>query len=104
MLLATRNRWQHSPNHWRANLLPQQPKRKKIPHQEVDSPVEPPKRKRNDLYVQMDVERDALNELIAKKQGVGATKESAAAKLKEIREKYMDKIRDLRGKITVVRR
>jgi hypothetical protein len=61
-------------------------------------------RKRNDLYVQMDLERDALNELIAKKQGAGATKESAATKLKEIREKYMDKIRDLRGKITVVRR
>ena len=61
-------------------------------------------RKRNDLYVQMDTERDALNELIAKKQGAGATKESAAAKLKEIREKYMDKIRDLRGKITIVRR
>lgn len=61
-------------------------------------------RKRNDLYVQMDVERDALNELIAKKQGAGATKESAAAKLKEIRDKYMDKIRDLRGKITIVRR
>ncbi len=61
-------------------------------------------RKRNDLYVQMDTERDALNELIAKKEGAGATKESAAAKLKEIRDKYMDKIRDLRGKITIVRR
>lgn len=61
-------------------------------------------RRRNDLYVQMDIERDALNDLIAKKQGAGATKESAATKLKEIRDKYMDKIRDLRGKITIVRR
>ena len=61
-------------------------------------------RKRNDLYVQMDLERDALNELIAKKQGDGATKDLSAARLKAIREKYMGKIRDLRGKITVVRR
>jgi len=59
---------------------------------------------RNELYVQMDLERDALNAEIASKTGSGSTREDAAKKIKEIREKYMEKIRDLRSKITITRK
>jgi hypothetical protein len=59
---------------------------------------------RNELYVQMDLERDALNAEIASKTGSGSTRENAAKKIKEIREKYMERIRDLRSKITIVRK
>jgi hypothetical protein len=59
---------------------------------------------RNELYTQMEVEREALNDLISKKEGDGATKESAANKVTEIRAKYMDKIKELRSKITIARR
>lgn len=61
-------------------------------------------KERNELYVQMDLEREALNDDIAKKTGFGATRDDAAKRIKEIREKYMDKIRELRSKITIARK
>ena len=59
---------------------------------------------RNDLYVQMDMERDAVNAAIAGKPSTVKVKEDAAEKLKEIREKYMPKIREMRSKITIARK
>lgn len=56
---------------------------------------------RNDLSLQQDYERDAINSEIAKGK-VG--KDEAAKMMKSIREKYMDRIRSLRSKITVARR
>ena len=61
-------------------------------------------KQRNELYVQMDMEREALNDQIANKTGSGATRDDAAKKIKEIREKYMETIRDLRSKITIARK
>jgi hypothetical protein len=52
----------------------------------------------------MDMEREALNDQIANKTGSGATRDDAAKKIKEIREKYMETIRDLRSKITIARK
>lgn len=60
-------------------------------------------KERDSLYVQMDLERDALNSEISNKTGNGESRESAAKRIKEIREKYMGQIRDLRSKITVAR-
>jgi len=61
-------------------------------------------KKRNDLYTEMEMEREALNDAISKKTGIGANRDDAAKKIKEIREKYMEAIRDLRSKITIARR
>ncbi len=61
-------------------------------------------KERNDLYLAMDMERDSLNTEIAKSEKDHKTKEYAAQKIKDIREKYMGKIRDLRSKITVARK
>ncbi len=61
-------------------------------------------KERNDLYLAMDMERDSLNTEIAKREKDHKTKEYAAQKIKDIREKYMGKIRDLRSKITVARK
>jgi len=47
-------------------------------------------KKRNDLYTEMEMEREALNDAISKKTGVGANREDSAKKIKEIREKYME--------------
>lgn len=61
-------------------------------------------KERNDKYVALDMERDALNSQIEKSAGDHETREFAAKKIKEIREKYMGEIRDLRSKITVAKR
>jgi hypothetical protein len=61
-------------------------------------------KKRNDLYTEMEMEREALNDAISKKTGIGANRDDAAKKIKEIIEKYMEAIRDLRSKITIARR
>lgn len=61
-------------------------------------------KERNELYVQMDLEREALNDDISNKTGAGANRDEAAKRIKEIREKYMDKIRELRSKITIARK
>lgn len=56
---------------------------------------------RNDLYVRMEMEKESANEMF--KSGE-LTREELGKRMKEIREKYMDQIRDLRSKITVARR
>jgi hypothetical protein len=56
---------------------------------------------RNELYVQLDLERESINSLISKGQ---LSKEEAAKEIKDIREKYMSDIRELRSKITVARK
>lgn len=56
---------------------------------------------RNDLYVRMEMEKESANEMF--KSGE-LTREDLGKRMKEIREKYMDQIRDLRSKITVARR
>jgi len=56
---------------------------------------------RNDLYVRMEMEKESANEMF--KSGE-LTREDLGKRMKEIREKYMDQIRDLRSKITVSRR
>jgi hypothetical protein len=61
-------------------------------------------RRRNDIYVQMNLEKDELDDQIIKKTGAGETKEKAKARLREINAKYMGLIRDLRSKISVIRR
>ena len=61
-------------------------------------------KERNDLYVAMDMERDGLNTEIERMPKDSKTKEYAAQRIKEIREKYLSKIRDLRSKITISRR
>lgn len=61
-------------------------------------------KERNDRYVALDMERDALNSQIEKSPDDHETREFAAKKIKELREKYMSEIRDLRSKITVAKR
>ena len=56
---------------------------------------------RNDLYVRMETEKETANERF--KSGE-LTREEVGKMLKEIREKYMEPIRDLRSKITIARR
>jgi hypothetical protein len=59
---------------------------------------------RDDRYVSMDMERDLLNTEVEKNPNDHKTREYASKKIKEIREKYMGEIRDLRSKITIIKR
>lgn len=61
-------------------------------------------KERNDRYVAMDMERDILNKEVENATDKEAARESASKKIKEIREKYMAEIRDLRSKITIARK
>ena len=61
-------------------------------------------KERNDRYVAMDMERDILNKEIENSSDREDAKKKAASKIKEIREKYMGEIRDLRSKITVAKK
>lgn len=61
-------------------------------------------KERNDRYVAMDMERDILNKEVENASNKDEAREFASKKIKEIREKYMDEIRDLRSKITIARK
>lgn len=61
-------------------------------------------KERNDLYLSMDMERDALNSEISGMQRNSSTLDYASKRTKEIREKYLTKIRELRTKITVCKK
>ena len=61
-------------------------------------------KERNDRYVAMDMERDILNKEIENSSDREDAKKKAASRIKEIREKYMGEIRDLRSKITVAKK
>jgi len=56
---------------------------------------------RNELYVQMEMEKESANSMFTNGE---ITKEDLGKTMKEIREKYMDPIRELRSKITVSRK
>ena len=57
-------------------------------------------KQRNDLYVKLEIEREKINKQVESKE---ISREEAGKKMKSVREMYMDKIRDLRSKITVAR-
>ena len=61
-------------------------------------------KERNDRYVAMDMERDILNKEVDNSNNPEEARTLAAKRIKEIREKYMDEIRDLRSKITIARK
>lgn len=59
--------------------------------------------KRNNKYLAKNMETDSLNVEISKKSGDTSTKEYAAKRIKEIRDKYSDELNSLKLKITIVR-
>lgn len=61
-------------------------------------------KERNDRYVAMDMERDILNKDVDNSSNPEEARAFASKRIKEIREKYMDEIRDLRSKITIARK
>jgi regulator of replication initiation timing len=61
-------------------------------------------KERNDRYVAMDMERDILNKEVDNSSSPDEARKFASKRIKEIREKYMDEIRDLRSKITIARK
>ena len=61
-------------------------------------------KERNDRYVAMDMERDILNKEVEKSSNPDEAREFSSKRIKEIREKYMDEIRDLRSKITIAKK
>lgn len=61
-------------------------------------------KERNDRYVAMDMERDALGKQVDSSDDKDKAKKEASEKMKDVKEKYMSEIRDLRSKITVARK
>ena len=56
---------------------------------------------RNDLYVRMEMEKESANTSFKNDE---ITREELGKTLKTIRERYMEPIRELRSKITIVRK
>ena len=61
-------------------------------------------KERNERYVAMDIEQDALIKQLDSKKIKGKDLEEEKNKIKEAKQKYLEEIRDLRGKITISRR
>jgi hypothetical protein len=61
-------------------------------------------KQRNERYVAMDLERDALNKYVEASTNKDKARDAAADKIKDIRARYMSEIRDLRSKITIARK
>jgi hypothetical protein len=61
-------------------------------------------KERNDRYVAMDMERDLLNKEVENSSNPNEARAFASKRIKQIREKYMDEIRDLRSKITIAKK
>jgi hypothetical protein len=61
-------------------------------------------KERNERYVAMDIEQDALIKQLDSKKIKGKDLEEEKNKIKEAKQKYLEEIRDLRGKITIARR
>ena len=59
---------------------------------------------RNERYVAMDIEQDALIKQMDSRKLKGKELEDEKNKIKEAKQKYLEEIRDLRGKITIARR
>jgi hypothetical protein len=52
----------------------------------------------------MDMERDLLNKEVENSSNPNEARAFASKRIKQIREKYMDEIRDLRSKITIAKK
>jgi hypothetical protein len=61
-------------------------------------------KQRNERYVAMDLERDALNKFVSSASNKDKARDLASDKIKDIRSRYMSEIRDLRSKITLTRK
>ena len=61
-------------------------------------------KERNERYVAMDIEQDALIKQLDSKKLKGKELDDEKNKIKEAKQKYLEEIRDLRGKITIARR
>ena len=61
-------------------------------------------KERNERYVAMDIEQDALIKQLDSRKIRGKELEEEKNKIKEAKQKYLEEIRDLRGKITIARR
>jgi hypothetical protein len=61
-------------------------------------------KERNERYVAMDIEQDTLIKQLDSKKIKGKELEEEKNKIKEAKQKYLEEIRDLRGKITIARR
>lgn len=61
-------------------------------------------KERNERYVAMDIEQDSLIKQLDSKKLKGKDLEEEKSKIKSAKEKYLEEIRDLRGKITIARR
>ena len=61
-------------------------------------------KERNERYVAMDIEQDSLIKQLDSKKLRGKDLDEEKAKIKSAKEKYLEEIRDLRGKITIARR
>jgi hypothetical protein len=61
-------------------------------------------KERNERYVAMDIEQDSLIKQLESRKLKGKELEEEKSKIKEAKQKYLEEIRDLRGKITIARR
>jgi hypothetical protein len=61
-------------------------------------------KERNERYVSMDIEQDSLIKQLESRKLKGKELEEEKSKIKEAKQKYLEEIRDLRGKITIARR
>lgn len=61
-------------------------------------------KERNDRYVALDLEREALNRELDSASDKDKVRDEIAERLKTIRERYMSEIREFRSKITVARK
>jgi hypothetical protein len=61
-------------------------------------------KERNERYVSMDMEQDSLIKQLDSKKLKGKDLVEEKEKIKKAKEKYLEEIRDLRGKITIARR
>lgn len=61
-------------------------------------------KERNERYVAMDIEQDSLIKQLESKKLKGKQLDEEKDKIKEAKQKYLEEIRDLRGKITIARR
>jgi hypothetical protein len=61
-------------------------------------------KERNERYVAMDIEQDALIKQLDSKKLKGKELDDEKNKIKEAKQKYLEEIRDLRSKITIARR
>jgi len=77
---------------------------KNLPSKQAKSLLSYLTKQRNEKYVALDLERDNLNRYVEKSTNKDKARDVASEKIKDLRSKYMGEIRDLRSKITVVKK